>query len=440
MSAKRVVILGAAGRDFHDFNVVYREDPSFDVVAFTAAQIPDIAGRRYPPALAGPRYPEGIPIVPEAELSSLVRREGASLIVLSYSDLSHEDVMHKASLALSLGASFQLLGPAETMLRSTLPVLSVCAVRTGAGKSPVSRFAARWLRERGHRVAVIRHPMPYGDLAAQAVQRFESLADLDAGRCTVEEREEYEPHLREGAVVFAGVDYARILRRAEEEADVVVWDGGNNDLPFVRPDLHVVLADTHRPGHESRYHPGETNVRMADLVILSKVDSARAEDVERVRRAVRALNPRAPIVEGGLAITTPPGADLAGRAVVVVEDGPTLTHGGMRFGAGVLAAQRAGARIVDARPHAVGSIREAFDAYPHLDRALPALGYSDRQLRDLEATLAATPCDAILDATPVDLRRLIQLDRPVVDVRYDFDDRDGGLAKALASFEEAHLR
>jgi predicted GTPase len=432
--------MGAAGRDFHNFNTVFRDDPAWAVVAFTAAQIPDIAGRRYPPSLAGSRYPDGIPIHPEEDLVRLVREERVDWVFLSYSDLSHEDVMHKASIALAAGASFALLGPDATMLKAAVPVLSVCAVRTGAGKSPLSRHLVGWLAGRGHRVVVVRHPMPYGDLERQAVQRFARYEDLEAARATIEEREEYEPHLEQGAVVFAGVDYGRILEAAQREADVILWDGGNNDFPFYRPDLHLVVLDAHRPGHELAFHPGETNLRMADVLVVSKVDSAPAGNVDRVRANVRAVRPEAPVLLAELEVTADRPELIQGRRVVIVEDGPTLTHGGMSMGAGTVAARRYGAaRVVDARPHGVGAIAEAFRAFPHLDGEVPAMGYGEKQVADLAATLNAVPADAVLDATPVALGRLMRLDKPIVDVTYRFKERGAELPRILERFERERL-
>jgi predicted GTPase len=417
----RVVVLGAAGRDFHDFNVVYRDDPGVEVVAFTAAQIPGIAGRRYPPELAGPRYPGGIPIVPEADLERLVRQEGVGRVVLAYSDLAHEEVMHLASRALAAGADFGLLAPRRTMLPSARPVVAVTAVRTGCGKSAVSRHVVRVLRERGRRVAVVRHPMPYGDLLRARVQRFAASDDLDRAGVTLEEREEYEPHLEAGSVVWAGVDYAAILAQAEAEADVLVWDGGNNDLPFVVPTLHLCLVDPHRAGHESRYHPGETNLRLADVAVIVKEDTADPGAVEATRAAVRRLNARARIVDTRLPIRVESPEALAGRRVLAVDDGPTLTHGGLAAGAAELAARRHGAVLVDPRPHARGSLRAAFAAYPALGPVLPALGYDAAQVADLRATIEAVPCDLVLSGTPIDLGRVLGLSRPVLRVRYEVE-------------------
>ncbi len=433
MGPRRVVIMGAAGRDFHDFNVAYRNDPAFDVVAFTATQIPGIAGRRYPAALAGPAYPDGIEIVPEEELERVVRERGVDEVVFAYSDVSHEQVMHAASRALAAGADFSLLGPKRTMLGSSRPVVAVCAVRTGCGKSQTSRAVASLLEAQGLRVVVIRHPMPYGDLAAQAVQRFETYADLDRHETTIEEREEYEPHLDAGRIVYAGVDYERILRAAEAEADVVLWDGGNNDLPFYRPDLHIVVADPLRPGHELKYHPGEANLRSADVVVINKIDSAEPDALETVRRSIAAVNPTAKVVEARSTVSID-GADITGRSVAVVEDGPTLTHGGMTFGAGVVAARRfsAGA-IVDPRPFAVGSLAQTLAKYPNLESILPAMGYGDVQVHELESTLNAMPADLVLAATPIDLPRVLHSEKPVVRVRYELDQVSGpALADLLA--------
>jgi len=419
MNAERVLIMGAAGRDFHDFNVVFRDDPGVDVVAFTAAQIPGIADRRYPSGLAGARYPAGIPILPEDGLESVVREQGVQRVVFAYSDVSHETVMHAASRALAAGADFELLGPERTMLQSRRPVLAVGATRTGAGKSQTTRRLAELVDATGLRPVIVRHPMPYGELGAQRVQRFATYADLDTERTTIEEREEYEPHLDAGHVVFAGVDYEAILRRAEAEADVILWDGGNNDFPFYRPDLFVVVADPLRPGHELRYHPGEVNVRMADVVVINKVDSAEQAAIDDVRAAIAALNRRAEIVTARSELTLV-GPSIAGRRVVVVEDGPTLTHGEMRYGAGVVAARRFGAaRLVDPRPFAVGSIRTVLERYPQLEPVVPAMGYGDTQVAELAATLEAVDADIVLSATPIDLARMLRVSKPITRVRYD---------------------
>jgi predicted GTPase len=417
----RVVIVGAAGRDFHNFNVVYRDDARFDVVAFTAAQIPNIAGRRYPPALAGPRYPGGIPIVPEAELEDVCGREGVGLVVFAYSDVPHAHVMHVASRALAAGADFTLLGPDRTMLRASVPVIAVSAVRTGCGKSQTARWISRRLRDRGRRVAVIRHPMPYGDLERQAVQRFATRADLAAGGCTIEEREEYEPHLAAGNVVYAGVDYARIVAAAQAEADLIVWDGGNNDFPFVRPDLHVVLVDPLRPGHETGHHPGEAVLRMADVVVIAKTNTAAAADVERVADAVRRANPRASIVRGASPIRLDDPEAVRGKRVVVVEDGPSTTHGGMRYGAGYVAAiEGAAAEVVHPRAYAAPEIAALYAEYPQLGPVLPAMGYSPAQLEALARSIDAVPADVVVSGTPIDLAALVRLAKPVVRARYEF--------------------
>ena len=416
---RKVVIMGAGGRDFHDFNVVFRDDPEARVVAFTAAQIPGIDERVYPAALAGPLYPAGIPIRPEAELTELVHAEGVDEVVLAYSDLSHEEVMHKASIALAAGADFRLLGPHATMLSARRPVIAVTAVRTGCGKSQTSRKIGKLLVDSGLRVALVRHPMPYGDLERMRVQRFASLEDIDASHPTVEEREEYEAPVALGMVVYAGVDYAEILAAAEAEADVIVWDGGNNDFPFFRPDLLVVVADPLRAGHELAYHPGETNLRLADVVVVNKLDSAASEDVERVLRDVAAVNPRMTVIRAESPVTLDSGPPLAGRRVLVVEDGPTLTHGGMAFGAGTVAARAAGAVLVDPRAWAVGSIAETFARFPHLGPVLPAMGYGDEQLAELARTIDAVDCDVVVTGTPLDLGRLIETRHPLRHARYE---------------------
>ncbi len=417
---KRVLIMGAAGRDFHNFNVYFRDHPDYQVVAFTATQIPNIEGRRYPPELAGRLYPQGIPIHPEEELTGLIRRYRVDQVVFAYSDVSHEYVMHKASQVLVAGADFCLMGTGSTMLTSRKPVVAICAVRTGSGKSQTTRHVCDVLRRMGHRVVVVRHPMPYGDLTAQAVQRFATYEDLDRYRCTIEEREEYEPHIDRGVVVYAGVDYERILRQAEEEADILVWDGGNNDLPFFRPDLHIVVADPHRPGHEVRYHPGEANLRAADVVVINKVDTADPGGVAQVRENILEVNPQAIVIEAASPIFVEDPRAIQGRRVLVIEDGPTLTHGEMAYGAGVTAARRFGAaELVDPRPYAVRSIAEAFRKYPHIGPLLPAMGYGEEQIRDLEETINATPCDLVLAATPVDIRRLLKVRYPVDRVRYE---------------------
>ncbi|MGZ4190686.1 MAG: cyclic 2,3-diphosphoglycerate synthase [Actinomycetota bacterium] len=419
----RVVIMGAAGRDFHNFNTVYRDDPESEVVAFTATQIPYISDRTYPRSLAGPLYPKGIPIVPESELHDLVWGERVDEVVFCYSDVSHEHVMHSASIAIAAGADFRLLGPAKTMLPSSKPVVAVCAARTGAGKSQTTRRVVRVLKGAGQNVVVVRHPMPYGDLEAQRAQRFASYDDLEAAKVTIEEREEYEPHIANGTVVYSGVDYEEILESAEKDADVVVCDGGNNDLPFYRPDVHITVVDPLRAGHETRYHPGEANVRMAHAIVINKIDSATPAQVAAVETSARALNPSATIVKARSPITVESGVELKGKRVLVVEDGPTLTHGEMGFGAGVVAAQRAGAaEIVDPRPYAVGTIAETYRTYPNVGPLLPAMGYSDEQVADLAQTINATPADVVVIATPVDLRRLTELAKPAVRVTYELEE------------------
>ncbi len=419
---RRVIIMGAAGRDFHNFNVFFRDNSDYQVVAFTATQIPNIEGRRYPPELAGSLYPEGIPIYAEEELTDLIRRLQVDEVVFAYSDVPHEYVMHKGSQALAAGADFRLMGTDSTMLKSTRPVVAVCAVRTGSGKSQTTRHVCDLLQGMGKKVAVIRHPMPYGDLVAQAVQRFATYDDLDRHQCTIEEREEYEPHIDRGVVVYAGVDYERILRQAEEEADVIVWDGGNNDFSFYRSDLLIVVADPHRPGHERRYHPGETNLRAADVVVINKVDTAGLEGVLEVRESVYAINPQAVVVEAASPIFVDDPAAIRGRRVLVVEDGPTLTHGEMTYGAGVVAARRFGAaELVDPRPYVVRSIAATFQKYPHIGPLLPAMGYGDEQIRDLEETINRTDCDLVLAATPIDLRRIVDVRHPMDRVRYELE-------------------
>jgi len=420
MSQKRVIIMGAAGRDFHNFNSYFRDNPGYQVVAFTATQIPNIEGRRYPPELAGSLYPDGIPIYPEADLSDLIQRHQVDQVVFAYSDVSHEYVMHKASQVLVAGADFRLMGANSTMVRSSKPVVAVCAVRTGSGKSQTTRHVCDVLQRLGHKVVVVRHPMPYGDLAAQAVQRFATYEDLDHHKCTIEEREEYEPHIDRGVVVYAGVDYEPILRQAEAEADVVVWDGGNNDLPFYRPDLFIVVADPHRPGHGLRYYPGEANLRGADVVVINKVDTASPEGVAQVRESIHTVNPDAVVVEAASPIFVDEPDSIRGKRVLVIEDGPTLTHGGMTYGAGVVAAQRFGAaELVDPRPYAVRSIADTFEKYPHTGALLPAMGYGDQQVQDLEETINATDCDLVLSATPIDLRRVLNVRLPMDRVQYE---------------------
>jgi len=419
----KVIIMGAAGRDFHNFNVYYRYNPRYEVVAFTATQIPGIEKRAYPPELAGPDYPKGIPIYPEEDLPELIKKHGVNEVVFAYSDVSHEYVMHRASVALANGADFRLMGPFATMLEAEVPMVSICAVRTGSGKSQTSRRVTGILREKSFRVVVVRHPMPYGDLAKQVCQRFASREDLDKYECTIEEREEYEPHINNGIIVYAGVDYERILREAEKEADIIVWDGGNNDMPFYKPDLHIVVADPHRPGHEVAYHPGETNVRMADVVVINKVDTADPANVATVRKNVKRLNPNAIIIEAASPITVDKPELIKGKRVLVVEDGPTLTHGNMPYGAGTIAAKRLGAaETVDPRPYAVGSIVKKFEEYPHLGAVLPAIGYGKEQIKELEETINQTPCDVVLIGTPIDLRRVLRLNKPAARAKYELQE------------------
>lgn len=420
MNPQRVIIMGAAGRDFHNFNTHFRDNPDYEVIAFTATQIPNIEGRSYPPELAGERYPQGVPIQPEQDLIDLIRSERIDQVVFAYSDVPHEYVMHRASDVLAAGADFRLMGLKTTQLKSEKPVVSVGAVRTGSGKSQTSRKVAQILRDRAQKVAVIRHPMPYGDLAQQAVQRFASYEDLDRYNCTIEEREEYEPHLALGSIVFAGVDYARILRQAEEEAEVILWDGGNNDLPFFTSDLHIVLVDPHRAGHELRYHPGEANLLGADVVIVNKVDTAAPEDIVTVRENVRLRNPTAVILEAASPILVEDAAAIRGKRVLVVEDGPTLTHGDMAYGAGWVAARRYGAAdIVDPRPFATGSIVETYEKYPTTGPVLPAMGYGEAQIKELAATINGAEADLVLIGTPIDLGRLLHLTKPSQRVRYE---------------------
>jgi len=423
MAKDRVIIMGAAGRDFHNFNVYFRGNEAYEVVAFTATQIPNIEGRTYPPELAGPGYPDGIPIYPEGKLTELIEELDIDQVVFGYSDVSYDYVMHRASMVLAAGADFRLMGWKETMLKARVLVVSVCAVRTGSGKSQTSRRVSDLLQEMGKKVVVIRHPMPYGDLRRQICQRFASYEDLDRHKCTIEEREEYEPHLDRGMVVYAGVDYEEILRQAEQEAEIILWDGGNNDLPFYKPDLHIVVADPHRAGHELAYHPGEANLRLADAVVINKIDTADLEDVTTVRENVRATNPNAVIIEAASPIFVEDPAAIRGKRVLVVEDGPTLTHGEMAYGAGIVAAKRFGAaEIVDPRPYAMGSIVETFGKYPQTGSLLPAMGYGAQQIEELEETINATPCDLVLVATPIDLGRLIEVDKPVLRVRYELQE------------------
>jgi predicted GTPase len=423
MIMNKVIIMGAAGRDFHNFNVYFRDNAACRVVAFTATQIPDIEGRKYPAALAGKLYPKGIPIYAEADLADLIRKFKVDEVHFAYSDVSHEYVMNKASQVQAAGASFVLLGPDDTMIKSRRPVVSVCAVRTGSGKSQTSRKAALLLKDKGRRVAVIRHPMPYGDLVKQKVQRFAAYSDLDKHECTIEEREEYEPHIDKGIIVYAGVDYGAILKQAEKEADVILWDGGNNDFPFYRSDLEIVVADPHRAGHELRYYPGETNFRRAGVIVINKMDTASKDQVDIVLRNIKMVNPKASVIRANSAITVENGRAIAGKRVLVIEDGPTVTHGGMKFGAGFVAAQKYGAaEIVDPRPFAVGSIKKTFQKYNHLDKVLPAMGYGEKQIRELAATINKTDCDLVVSGTPIDLNRVLTTNKKLLRVRYELQE------------------
>ena len=436
MKTKKVLILGAAGRDFHNFNVVFRGDADYIVFGFTATQIPGIANRQYPTELAGPLYPAGIPIFEENDMERQVAEHGIDAVVFSYSDISHQNLMHLASRVVATGADFWLLSSQRTQLKSSVPVISICAVRTGCGKSPLSRLVASELRREGWKPVVVRHPMPYGDLAVQAVQRFAELDDLDKHLCTIEEREEYEPHLREGTIVYAGVDYGRILRQAEKEADIVLWDGGNNDTPFYASDLEIVVVDPHRPGHELAYYPGEVNLRRANVVVINKVDTAARHDVETVRNNVRVSNPKAVVVEMACRVAVSAPELVKGRKVLVVEDGPTLTHGEMPYGAGVVAARQCGAdELVDPRPYAVGSIRGTYERYGHLTSLLPAMGYSAMQCHELEETINRVPCDLVLVATPIDLGHMVKMNKPSLRVTYEVEDLSHpGMAEILARF------
>ncbi|MEX0973775.1 MAG: cyclic 2,3-diphosphoglycerate synthase [Bacillota bacterium] len=420
---RKVAIMGAAGRDFHNFNVFFRDNPDYQVVFFTATQIPDISDRLYPPELAGPSYDQGIPIYPEDKLPELIRQHEIDQVVFAYSDVSHEYVMHKGSLVMASGADFVLLGPRSTLLASEKPVVAVTAVRTGVGKSQTTRRVLDIIKQRGKKVSAVRHPMPYGNLVEQTAERFATYEDLNRYKCTIEEREEYEPIIDRGMVVWAGVDYEKILRLVEKEADIILWDGGNNDLPFYKPDIHIVLVDPHRPGHEERYHPGETNLRMADIVVINKIDTAPPEGVDQVREAIGRLNPDAAVVEAASPIFVDNPEVIRDKNVLVVEDGPTLTHGGMTFGAGVVAAKRYRAKsLVDPREFAVGSIAATYRKYPGIGTLLPAMGYGDQQVRDLEETIRRTPCDAVIVATPIDLSKIAKIDKPWTRVRYELQE------------------
>ena len=443
MAQRNLVIIGAAGRDFHNFNTRYRDDESSNVVAFTATQIPDIEGRRYPPELTGPRYPDGIPIYAQECLPRLIQELSVDECVFSYSDVSYQHVMGVGAIVQAAGATFTMLGPNDTQLSSTKPVVSVCAVRTGSGKSQTSRRVIEILIARGLRVVAVRHPMAYGNLNTQTVQRFAELGDLEKHGCTIEEMEEYEPHIVRGNVIYAGVDYEAILRAAENDpagCDVIVWDGGNNDFSFFKPDLQITVADPHRPGHELRYYPGEVNVRVADVVVINKVDSADPRGVETVRQNIKALNPTAVIVEAASTVRIDDPDVVRGKRVLVIEDGPTLTHGGMKIGAGVVAARRNGAiELVDPRPFLVGRLRETFEMYPEIGTILPAMGYGEEQLRDLEATINATDCEAVVIATPIDLNRIVDIRKPNTRVFYDLEELSKpDLSDLLAGFIEKH--
>ncbi len=423
MRKTRTIIMGAAGRDFHNFNVYFRDNEDYEVVAFTATQIPNIEGRKYPPELSGSLYPKGIPIYPESDLPKLIEEFQVDQVVFAYSDVPHEYVMHKASLVNACGADFRLMGTRTTQLKSTKPVVSVCAVRTGCGKSQTTRRVSRIMIEMGYKVAAIRHPMPYGDLAKQKVQRFACYADLDKHECTIEEREEYEPHIDNGVVVYAGVDYEAILREAEKEVDVILWDGGNNDISFYKPDLAIVVADPHRPGHELKYYPGETNLHLADVFVINKVDTANPEDIITVRENLRSINPDAVIIEGASPLFVDDPDGIKGKRVLVIEDGPTLTHGGMAYGAGWVAARRFGAKeIVDPRPFAVGSILATYKKYPGTGTILPAMGYGNEMVKDLEKTINASDVDMVISATPIDLTRIIKVNKPMQRVRYELQE------------------
>ena len=423
MSKVKTIIMGAAGRDFHNFNLIYRDNDKYEVVAFTATQIPDIDGRKYPTKLAGKLYPNGIPIHDESDLQQLIKDNNIEEVVFSYSDIMHEDVMHKASKVMAWGAHFKILGGEPTMVKSTKPVIAIGAVRTGCGKSQTTRRVAQILKDAGHKVAVIRHPMPYGDLDKQKVQRFATIEDLKKHKCTIEEMEEYEPHINTGTIVYAGVDYEAIVREAEKKADIILWDGGNNDLPFYKPDLNIVVVDPHRAGHERLYYPGETNLLMADVVVINKIDTADTEDIDEVRWSVREANPSAIIVDAASPISVEEAELILGKIALVVEDGPTLTHGEMTYGAGMVAAEKFGAAdVVDPRPYTVGTITETFEKYPDIGELLPAMGYGEQQMKDLEKTIAKTKCEVVIIGTPIDLRRIIDIKQPSVRVMYDLQE------------------
>jgi len=418
---RNVLILGAAGRDFHNFNTYYRTNPDYKVVGFTATQIPDIAGRKYPPELSGKLYPNGIPIFEEKDMETLIKEHDVKDVIFAYSDVTHEYVMHLGSRVIAAGASFSLLGGKDTMLSSTKKIISVCAVRTGAGKSPLSREMSNILRKRGIKFVLVRHPMPYGDLKEQAVQRFANLEDLDKHNCTIEEREDYEPHIRNGAIVYAGVDYEKILRAAEKEADLIIWDGGNNDIPFFKPDLHIVVADALRPGHELLYHPGESNFRMADVIVINKVSSS-PPGAKLVKAHAQEVNPRAQVIECDMILSEDEKTNIKGKRVIVIEDGPTVTHGGMTIGAGYDYAMTHGALIVEPVKFAVGSIKATFEKYPHLRKVLPAVGYSGKQIKDLEETINRSDAELVVSGTPTDIRRVLKPRIPVIHIKYDIKE------------------
>lgn len=420
---EKTIIMGAAGRDFHNFNVYFRDNERYDVIGFTATQIPDIEGRQYPAELAGALYPNGIPIYSDETLADLIRDNAVDLVAFSYSDVPHTEVMHKASVVTAAGADFIIIGASYTMLKSSKKIISVCAVRTGCGKSQTSRKIVQILKSIGKKVVTVRHPMPYGDLTRQVVQRFASYEDMDRQKCTIEEREEYEPVVRMGAVIYAGIDYEKILREAEKEADVIVWDGGNNDTPFFKPDIHIVVFDPHRAGHETNYHPGETNMLMADIAVINKVDSASSENIDKVRQTIVSHNPKATIVLAESELIAEDPDRIKGQRVLVIEDGPTLTHGEMAYGAGVIAARRFGAaELVDPRPYLVGTLKETFAKYPNIGTLLPAMGYSQKQIKDLEETINCTDCDLVVSATPIDLLQLVSINKPTVRIRYEYKD------------------
>ena len=423
MKKQNIIIMGAAGRDFHNFNVFFRNNDDYHVEAFTATQIPDIADRKYPAQLSGPNYPDGIPIFPEEDLPALIHKYNIDQVILAYSDLPHQYVMERASLILSKGADFRLMGPKNTMLKSKVPVVSICATRTGSGKSQTTRRVTQILREAGQKIVVIRHPMPYGDLSKQIWQRYENYSDLDRYQCTIEEREEYEPHIDLGNIIYAGVDYGEILQRAEKEADVIVWDGGNNDIPFYHPDLHIVVTDPHRVGHETSYYPGAVNLRMADIVVINKIDTANPDNISQLRANIHLMAPEAILIEAASPIHVDQAENIRGKKVIVIEDGPTLTHGEMQFGAGIVAAQKYGAKeIIDPRPFAIGSIKQTYQKYPNIGRLLPAMGYGQEQTKELETTINNSDAELVIIGTPIDLSRIMQIDKNYVRVSYELQE------------------